>query len=199
MSVNLDVLELIKDNFKQSIETKEAAQNTMIEPIANAVKLIVEAFCDGKKILICGNGGSAADAQHFAAEFTGRYEMERRPLPAIALTTDTSALTAIGNDYSFEVIFSKQVEALGNADDILYAISTSGNSKNVLRAIEVAKGRGMHVIAMTGGDGGAIDGLLSLKDVSLCVPAKRTARIQEVHLLVLHAICDAVDKIMFIK
>lgn len=195
--MHANILELIKQNFKQSIEAKEAAQATMIEPILNAVNLIVETFEKGNKILICGNGGSAADAQHFAAEFTGRYEMERRPLPAIALTTDTSALTAIGNDYSFDVVFSKQVEALGKADDILYAISTSGNSKNVLKAIDAAKKRGMHVIAMTSGSGGAMNSLLSSKDVSLCVPAKRTARIQEVHLLILHTICDAVDNIMF--
>lgn len=194
-----NILELINQNFIQSIEAKQLAQSTMIESILGAVNLIVETFENGNKILICGNGGSAADAQHFAAEFTGRYEMERRPLPAIALTTDTSALTAIGNDYSFDVVFSKQVEALGKAGDLLYAISTSGNSKNVLKAIDVAKRRGMHIIAMTSGDGGAITSLLSSKDISLCVPAKRTARIQEVHLLILHSICDAVDNIMFTK
>jgi len=193
----MELKELIKHNFVQSVETKQNAQQTMLEPIANAVNLIVEAFQSGKKMLICGNGGSAADAQHFAAEFTGRYEMERVPLPAVALTTDTSALTAIGNDYGFDVVFSKQVEALGQSGDVLYAISTSGNSGNVIKAIEAAKARGMHIIAMVGKDGGKIAQMLSGKDVNLCVPAQRTARIQEVHLLTLHTICDAVDTLMF--
>lgn len=193
----MDIKQLIQDNFSQSIATKQQAQLTMLEPIADAVNLIVEAFQNGKKMLICGNGGSAADAQHFAAEFTGRFEIERTPLPALALTTDTSALTAIGNDYGFEVVFSKQVEALGQAGDILYAISTSGNSLNVLKAIEVARAKGMHIIAMVGRDGGKIAQMLSGKDVNLCVPVERTARIQEVHLLTLHTICDAVDTLMF--
>lgn len=195
--MNMQLNELIEFNFTQSIETKQQAQSTMVAPIADAVKLIVAAFQSGNKMLICGNGGSAADAQHFAAEFTGRYEMERTPLAAVALTTDTSALTAIGNDYGFDVVFSKQVEALGQAGDILYAISTSGNSGNVIKAIEVAKARGMHIIAMVGKDGGKIAQMLSGADVNLCVPANRTARIQEVHLLTLHTICDAVDTLMF--
>lgn len=193
----MDITQLIQDNFAQSIATKQQAQLTMVEPIANAVNLIVDAFRNGKKMLICGNGGSAADAQHFAAEFTGRFEIERTPLPAIALTTDTSALTAIGNDYGFDVVFSKQVEALGQAGDILYAISTSGNSVNVLKAMEVARAKGMHIIAMVGRDGGKIAQMLAGKDVNLCVPVERTARIQEVHLLTLHTICDAVDTVMF--
>lgn len=193
----MDLNRLINDNFRQSIETKQQAQQVMVEHIAKAVDLIVHAFRNGKKMLICGNGGSAADAQHFAAEFTGRYEMERIPLPALALTTDTSALTAIGNDYGFEVVFSKQVEALGKAGDILYAISTSGNSTNVIKAIEAAKAKKMHIIIMVGKDGGKMAKMLTEKDVNLCVPAKRTARIQEVHLLTLHTICDAVDNVMF--
>jgi D-sedoheptulose 7-phosphate isomerase len=169
----------------------------LVEPIAAAVKLIVEAFSNGKKLLICGNGGSAADAQHLAAEFTGRFEIERTPLPAIALTTDTSALTAIGNDYGFDVVFSKQVEALGQAGDVLYAISTSGNSGNVIKAIEVAHAKGMHVIGVLGRDGGKIAQMLQADDVNLCVTVNRTARVQEVHLLMLHTICDAVDTVMF--
>ncbi len=193
----MSIIKLIQDNFIQSIETKQKAQLTMIEPIAKAVDLIVTAFSNGNKMLICGNGGSAADAQHFAAEFTGRYEMERTPLPAIALTTDTSALTAIGNDYGFDVVFSKQVEALGNPGDILYAISTSGNSGNVLKAMEVAQSKGMHIIIMVGRDGGKMAEMLTERDVNLCVPVQRTARIQEVHLLTLHTICDAVDTVMF--
>ncbi len=193
----MSIIKLIQDNFIQSIETKQKAQLTMIEPISKAVDLIVTAFSNGNKMLICGNGGSAADAQHFAAEFTGRYEMERTPLPAIALTTDTSALTAIGNDYGFDVVFSKQVEALGNPGDILYAISTSGNSGNVLKAMEVAQSKGMHIIIMVGRDGGKMAEMLTERDVNLCVPVQRTARIQEVHLLTLHTICDAVDTVMF--
>ena len=193
----MDIKQLVTGHFVESIETKQQAQQTMVEPIVAAVNLIVEAFQSGKKLLICGNGGSAADAQHLAAEFTGRFEIERTPLPAIALTTDTSALTAIGNDYGFDVVFSKQVEALGQAGDVLYAISTSGNSGNVIKAIEVAHAKGMHVIGVLGRDGGKIAQMLHAKDVNLCVPVNRTARIQEVHLLILHTICDAVDTIMF--
>ncbi len=193
----MNIIDLVKQNFTQSIETKQNAQAALAEPITRAIELIVEAFSSGHKMLICGNGGSAADAQHFAAEFTGRYEMERTPLPAVALTTDTSALTAIGNDYGFDVVFSKQVEALGQAGDILYAISTSGNSANVLKAMEAAKARGMKIIIMVGRDGGKMAKLLSDSDVNLCVPAERTARVQEVHLLTLHTICDGVDTIMF--
>jgi D-sedoheptulose 7-phosphate isomerase len=193
----MNIIDLVKQNFTQSIETKQNAQAALAEPITRAIELIVEAFSSGHKMLICGNGGSAADAQHFAAEFTGRYEMERTPLPAVALTTDTSALTAIGNDYGFDVVFSKQVEALGQAGDLLYAISTSGNSANVIKAMEVAKARGMNIIIMVGRDGGKMAKLLSGSDVNLCVPAERTARIQEVHLLTLHTICDGVDTVMF--
>ncbi|MEN9945897.1 MAG: hypothetical protein RLZZ293_283 [Pseudomonadota bacterium] len=193
----MKTVELIKQNFNQSIATKQDALNIMLEPIANASLIIVNAFQTGHKMLICGNGGSAADAQHFAAEFTGRYEMERTPLPAIALTTDSSALTAIGNDYGFEYVFSKQVEALGQAGDILFAISTSGNSANVIKAIEVAQAKQMTIIILVGKDGGKMAQMLSDNDINLCVPATRTARIQEVHLLTLHSLCDAVDNLMF--
>jgi D-sedoheptulose 7-phosphate isomerase len=148
-------------------------------------------------MLICGNGGSAADSQHFAAEFTGRYEMERTPLPAIALTTDTSAITAIANDYSFDVIFSKQVEALGNDGDILLAISTSGNSKNVIEAMKVAKQKEMHIITLTGKDGGKMLSMLNENDAAINAPVNRTARIQEIHIMVLHTLCDAVDNALF--
>jgi len=193
----MSTVQLIKDNFIQSIEAKQEAMQYLVEPIHQAVNVIVTAFNSGNKILICGNGGSAADAQHLAAEFTGRYEKERRPLPAIALTTDTSALTAIGNDYSFDVIFSKQVEALGKPGDVLYAISTSGNSKNVIEAIKIAHNIGITVIAVVGKDGGAIKQMLRDNDVCICPQVKRTARVQEIHLLTLHTICDAVDNIMF--
>ncbi|HLX53041.1 MAG TPA: phosphoheptose isomerase [Aquella sp.] len=188
---------LFKENFTQSIEAKQKALTVLEAPVISAAAKIAEAFKAGNKLLICGNGGSAADSQHFAAEFTGRYEMERPPLPAIALTTDTSALTAIGNDYSFEVIFSKQVEALGKEGDILFAISTSGNSGNVMKAIEIAQKKNMITIAMTGKDGGKIGKMLGSTDINICAPANRTARIQEIHLLVLHTICDIVDHILF--
>ncbi len=188
---------LFIENFTQSIVTKQHAINALEAPVIKAAQILVNAFKTKNKLLICGNGGSAADSQHFAAEFTGRYEKERSPLPAIALTTDTSALTAIGNDYSFDVIFSKQVEALGTSSDVLFAISTSGNSVNVIKAIEIAHQKSMTVIALTGKDGGKIDKMLKPNDVNICVPASRTARIQEVHLLVLHTLCDIVDSVLF--
>ena len=193
----MNLKELIAQNFTESIEAKQKAAQHIQPSVEKAINILTTAFKSGNKILICGNGGSAADSQHFAAEFTGRYEMERTPLPAIALTTDTSALTAIGNDYSFDVVFSKQVEALGNSGDVLLGISTSGNSGNVIKAIAVAHSKGMKIITLTGKDGGKIPKMLNDTDVNICVPVNRTARIQEVHLLVLHTICDAVDNILF--
>lgn len=189
--------DLIKQNFRESIEAKQNAAPLLEDSIIKAIDIIVSAFKSENKLLICGNGGSAADSQHFAAEFTGRYEMERKPLPAIALTTDTSAITAIGNDYSYEVVFSKQVEALGAKGDVLFAISTSGNSSNVVKAIEVAKQKGMTIICLTGKDGGKMAKMLTADDINICVTHNRTARIQEIHILVLHTICDAVDTLLF--
>jgi D-sedoheptulose 7-phosphate isomerase len=187
----------VKKHFFDSIETKKKAAETMSEDIVRAINLMYQALASEKKILACGNGGSAADAQHFAAELVGRFERERRELPAIALSTDSSILTAIANDYSYEVIFSKQVRALGQAGDVLLGISTSGNSANVVAAIEAAHLKGMSVIAFTGKDGGKIKNILKNSDVHLCVPAERTARIQETHLLLLHCLCDGVDHLMF--
>ena len=187
----------VKKHFFDSIETKQKAAETMPEDIVRAINLMHQALTSEKKILACGNGGSAADAQHFAAELIGRFERERRELPAIALSTDSSILTAIANDYSYEVIFSKQVRALGQAGDVLLGISTSGNSANVIAAIEAAHLKGMSVIAFTGKDGGKIKNILKNSDVHLCVPAERTARIQETHLLLLHCLCDGVDHLMF--
>jgi D-sedoheptulose 7-phosphate isomerase len=187
----------VRNHFFDSIETKKKAAETMPEDIVRAINLIHHALTSEKKILACGNGGSAADAQHFAAELVGRFERERRELPAIALSTDSSILTAIANDYSYEVIFSKQVRALGQAGDVLLGISTSGNSANVIAAIEAAHLKGMSVIAFTGKDGGKIKNVLKNSDVHLCVPAERTARIQETHLLLLHCLCDGVDHLMF--
>jgi D-sedoheptulose 7-phosphate isomerase len=187
----------VRNHFFDSIETKKKAAETMPEDIVRAINLMHRALTSEKKILACGNGGSAADAQHFAAELVGRFERERRELPAIALSTDSSILTAIANDYSYEVIFSKQVRALGQAGDVLLGISTSGNSANVIAAIEAAHLKGMSVIAFTGKDGGKIKNVLKNSDVHLCVPAERTARIQETHLLLLHCLCDGVDHLMF--
>jgi D-sedoheptulose 7-phosphate isomerase len=183
----------IQQQFFDSADLKYAAAEVLAKPIADAVGALVGCITAGGKVLACGNGGSAADAQHFAAEFVGRFERERPGLAAIALTTDTSILTAIGNDYDFNSIFSKQVQALGAPGDVLLAFSTSGNSSNVIAAIETARAKEMVVIALTGHKGGKVRELLTETDVLICVPHERTARIQEVHLLILHCLCDAVD------
>jgi D-sedoheptulose 7-phosphate isomerase len=187
----------ILGHFNESAELKIKASAVLAEPIAQAAELMFAALSHGNKILACGNGGSAADCQHFAAELVGRFERERLSLPAIALTTDTSILTAIGNDYGYREIFSKQVQAFGQSGDILLAISTSGNSANVIAAIEAAQDREMRVVALTGGDGGEIAKLLTEIDVHICVPHDRTARIQEVHLLAIHCLCDGIDVALF--
>lgn len=189
----MSTIERIEQHFRESAETKLYAMEIMAPQIAEAIDLLVTALTSGSKALACGNGGSAADAQHFAAELVGRFERERPGLPAVALTTDSSILTAVGNDYDFNVVFSKQVHALGQPGDVLLAISTSGNSANVIAAVEAAHEREMRVIAMTGRDGGKIAGLLRDGDINLCVPSQRTARIQEVHLLTLHCLCDGID------
>ena len=183
----------IEQHFIDSADLKYQSAQVLSKPIAAAVQAILASVTSGGKVLACGNGGSAADAQHFAAEFVGRYERERPELAAIALTTDSSILTAIANDYDFNVIFSKQVRAFGGQGDVLLALSTSGNSGNVLAAIEAAHEREMTVVALTGKGGGKIAHALRETDVHICVPHDRTARIQEVHLLVLHCICDGVD------
>ena len=183
----------IQQQFFDSADLKYASAEVLSKPIADAVSALVGCITGGGKVLTCGNGGSASDAQHFAAEFVGRFERERPGLAAIALTTDTSILTAIGNDYDFASIFSKQVQALGAPGDVLLAMSTSGNSTNVVAAVEAAHAKEMTVIALTGHKGGRIRELLTETDVMVCVPHDRTARIQEVHLLVLHCLCDAVD------
>lgn len=187
----------ILSHFQESAELKMHAASLLAAPIEQAIELMFTALSNGNKILACGNGGSAADCQHFAAELVGRFERERLPLPALALTTDTSILTAVGNDYSYQHIFSKQVQAFGQAGDVLLAFSTSGNSANVLAAIEVAQERDMRVVALTGKGGGAIGKQLSDIDVHICVPHDRTARIQEVHLVTLHCICDGIDVALF--
>ena len=189
----MDLIDRISRQFEDSAQTKLGAIEWMAAPIAQAVELMTGSLINNGKILACGNGGSAADAQHFAAELVNRFEMERPPLAAIALTTDSSTPTSIANDYDYVQVFSKQVRALGQPGDVLLAISTSGNSPNVIDAIHAAHEREMHVVALTGKGGGAIGELLGPEDVHLCVPADRTARIQEVHLLTLHCLCDGID------
>lgn len=189
-------IERIQQQFRDSAALKLEALDALTVPIAAAVDTLFGALANGNKILVCGNGGSAADAQRFAAQLIGRFERERPGLPAIALTTDTSILTAIGNDYAFEQIFSNQVRALGQAGDVLLAISTSGNSVNVLAAIQEAHGREMIVIALSGKGGGAMSEVLAETDIHICVPSDRTARIQEVHLLTIHCLCDGIDAML---
>jgi len=193
VSIRDEVIQL----FDASIETKHAAKEILADPIAAAVELMTTAFSAGNKILSCGNGGSAADAQHFSAELVCRFERERPGLPAVALTTDTSALTAISNDYHYDEVFAKQVKALGQAGDVLLAISTSGNSANVVRAIEAAHAKGLTVVALTGRDGGLIARLLQNNDVEIRVPSNSTARVQEVHLLTIHCLCHQIDELLF--
>lgn len=189
----MDPVARVRDHFSESIATKEAAAEPLAECIAAAGWLMSESLLDDGKIMSCGNGGSAADAQHFSSELLNRFEMERPSLPAIALTTDSSTLTSISNDYSYEEIFSKQVRALGKSQDVLLGISTSGNSENVIRAFAAAHERGMKVVALTGRDGGRMADIFRPGDVEIRVPASRTARIQEVHLLVIHCLCDLID------
>ncbi|PZX23430.1 Phosphoheptose isomerase, DnaA initiator-associating factor for replication initiation [Cupriavidus phytorum] len=187
-------IDSIQQQFLDSAEAKRQAAAVMAPYIDAAVERMVGALTSGNKILACGNGGSAAQAQHFAAELVGRFERERPGLAAIALSTDGSILTAIGNDYDFSKVFAKQVEALGQPGDILLAISTSGNSDNVMAAVAAARQREMAVVALTGKGGGATAGLLDEFDIHLCVPSERTARIQEVHLLTLHCLCNGIDE-----
>jgi D-sedoheptulose 7-phosphate isomerase len=192
-TVDATLLGRVAAHFAESARLKAQAAETLGEPVARAGVLLAQSLRSGGKALACGNGGSAADAQHFAAELVNRFEVERPPLAAVALTTDTSTLTSIANDYAYQQVFSKQVRAIGRRGDVLLAISTSGNSANVIEAIAVAHELGVHVIALTGNTGGKMAGMLKGNDVHICVPHKSTARIQEVHLLVLHCLCDAID------
>ncbi len=189
--------ERVTKQFQDSIAAKQAALGTLVPPILAAGRLMAESLSHEGKIMSCGNGGSAADAQHFSAELLNRYERERPGIAGIALTTDTSTLTSISNDYEYNEIFSKQVRALGRKGDVLLAISTSGNSPNVMRAIDAAHEKGIKVVALTGKDGGKMAAQLKDGDVEIRVPAKVTARIQEVHLLALHCLCDLIDEQLF--
>jgi D-sedoheptulose 7-phosphate isomerase len=192
----MDLVSRISGHFSDSAQVKLKAMEVLATPLSEAAELMAACLKKDGKILACGNGGSAGDAQHFSAELLNRFEMERPPLAAVALTTDSSTLTSIANDYSYEEVFSKQVVGLGRPGDVLLAISTSGNSPNVLKAMQAAHGRSMTVVALTGKRGGKMSGMLRDEDINLCVPSDSTARIQEVHLVCLHCICDAIDCIL---
>jgi len=192
----MNLIAHIDFQFQENAQAIADARQRLAEPLAVAVETMVECLLGNGKILACGNGGSAADAQHFAAELVGRFEAERQELAAIALTTDSSILTAVANDYSYDVVFARQVRALGQPGDVLLAISTSGHSRNIIKAIEVAHEYDLHVIALTGKGGGEIGRMLREGDVHLCVPAQRTARIQEAHLLCIHCLCDGIDRLL---
>lgn len=191
------LIDRIDSHFEQSIQTKIQARQQLRGQIAKACDRLVQALLSEKKILLCGNGGSAADAQHFSAELVNRFEVDRPSLPAIALTTDSSILTSIANDYAYDMIFAKQVHAYGQMGDVLIAISTSGQSPNVCKAIEAARTRHMQIIALTGKDGGQMAKLLEAEDIEIRVPATQTSRIQETHILILHCLCDGIDFKLF--
>lgn len=191
------LVDRIRAQFTESANLKQSAAAVLGAPIAAAAVLVADTLRAGGKVMACGNGGSAADCQHFAAELVNRFERERAPLAGLALTTDTSNLTSIANDYSYLQVFAKQVRALGRRGDALLAISTSGNSANVIEAMRAAAGLGIRVVALTGNGGGKMAALLGGDDVHICVPHKTTARIQEVHLLTLHCLCDAIDLQLF--
>ena len=192
----MDLIARVAKNFEDSAHTKLNAIDALAAPIAAAIEILTGSLINGGKILACGNGGSAADAQHFSAELVGRFEAERQELAAIALTTDTSILTAVANDYAYNQIFARQVRALGHSGDVLLAISTSGNSGNVIEAIQAAQDADMRIVALTGKGGGRIGEMLGDDDIHLCVPAERTARIQETHLLIIHCLCDGIDSLL---
>ncbi len=189
----MDLIARISGHFSDSAHLKLQAMDALAAPIASAAERMAQCLMRDGKILSCGNGGSAADSQHFAAELLNRFEMERPGLAAIALTTDTSTLTSIANDYTYDQVFSKQILALGQANDVLLAITTSGNSRNMLEAVRAAHERQMGIVALTGKSGGQMTDILGPEDIHICVPANNTARIQEVHVLTLHCLCDAID------
>ena len=192
----MDMTSHMTSHFDDAIDALRTSAQALADPLAVAVELLFATVVNNGKVLACGNGGLAADAQHFIAELVGRFERDRLPLAGIALNTDTSILTAVGNDYGFDAIFERQVSALGQPGDVLVAISTSGNSPNVIKAIEAAHEREMTVIGISGKGGGKFNELLYETDLHLCVPHDRTMRIQEVHILLLHAMCDGIDALL---
>ncbi|MFK8027385.1 MAG: phosphoheptose isomerase [Gammaproteobacteria bacterium] len=190
----MNPIKQIEKLFADSIQTKQDALSVIAGPISDAALLMTSSLLAGNKILTCGNGGSAADAQHFSSELLNRFERERQPLPAIALTTDSSTLTSIANDYDYSLVFAKQVRALGQSDDILFVITTSGGSANIVQAMHAAHERNARIVALTGRDGGEVGALIQKNDIEIRVPGPSTARIQEVHLLVLHCLCELIDQ-----
>ncbi len=192
----MDFAQRLTAHFEDNIAATRRSMESLRAPLLQAIELCFSTVTNNGKILACGNGGSAADAQHFIAELVGRFERERLPLAGIALNTDTSILTAVGNDYGYDQVFARQVAALGQPGDVLIAISTSGNSANVQLSIQAAHDREMRVIAITGKGGGAMNDMLSDQDIHLCVPHDRTMRIQEVHILLLHVLCDGIDALL---
>lgn len=193
----MDLVEHIKTTFYESIKLKDAVAKTSSQTIVEAGEMLAKCFRDGGKVLSCGNGGSACDAQHFNAEILNRFQIERDGLPAVALTADVAVLTAIANDYGYQNVFARQIKALGEEGDVLLAISTSGNSQSIVQAILKAHECGMRVIALTGNDGGAIVNVLDGTDIEIRVPSKATPRIQEMHILIIHCLCDLVDQLLF--
>jgi D-sedoheptulose 7-phosphate isomerase len=192
----MDLIAHLRSHFEEGIELRRRMAETLPPQLVKAGEAMAQAVRSGRKVLSCGNGGSAADSQHFAAEMVGRFERERPGMPAISLTVDTSALTAIANDYDYDRVFSKQVEALGQAGDVLLGISTSGNSRNVIEAMKAAQAKGMTVVALTGRDGGAMAKMLRPQDIHLNVAHPRTMRVQEVHLLCVHSLCEVIDNVI---
>ncbi len=192
----MDLIPRISKHFMDSAQTKLDVAELLSLPVAQAIEMMAGSLLSDGKILACGNGGSAADAQHFAAELVGRFEVERQGLAAYALTTDSSIMTAVSNDYGFNHVFERQVQAMGRPGDVLLGISTSGNSVNVIEAIRAAHDNEMSVVALTGKDGGEIGRILKETDIHICVPVGRTARVQEVHLLIVHCLCDGIDSLL---
>lgn len=187
------MIDRVSSLIEESIETKQLALHSLPENIVRAAQTMTRCLANGNKIMSCGNGGSAADAQHFSSEMLNRFELERPSLPAIALTTDTSTITSIANDYDYEQIFARQIKGLGQAGDILLAITTSGNSGNIIKAVKTAHERGIQIVALTGRDGGELESVLSEQDIEIRSPGSSTARIQEIHLLTIHCLCDSID------
>lgn len=193
----MDTIESINQYYSNSIQTKIESADTLPALIAEAANYLTECLVNNNKILCCGNGGSASDASHFSSELLNRYKNERPSLPALSLTTDTATLTAIANDYEYSEVFAKQIRALGQDNDVLLAITTSGNSENILRAVTAAKERNMKVVALTGKDGGKLASILNNNDIEIRIPSNVTSHIQENHIVVIHLLCDIIDSQLF--